>query len=674
MSGPAKGPGRGGPARGWAWPPAEPGNVLALVTGARSQRVVDPLAAELVGEVLGDDGTSYLAEPKYAPALRAWARAEARVLLLVAALERRGLEDDEGNPSSWLAAVERSEAAAERARGRLGLDPLSRSKITAATASATRDGMAALLTHGRALRDAAAERGDVLPEPLRSPLPLDAGQPGPHRGGDVSVVDDALAVLAGLVLESGHRWGEVATPEQWADARAVLDTNGPRRHLLLRSRGRSKTTDEAGASLAAMLTQLAPGAESYAAAGDREQAGLLLRKVRGLVERTPEVRSLVEVGSWRVAVPGRAVSLDVLSADAASSWGLTPSWLVVDELCQWPETANAKSFWESLITSLPKTADSRAVVMSTPGSPAHWSKAVHDSALTDRRWRVSHLRGPAPWTDPADIAAERRTLPDATFQRLYLAEWTEGEDRLVREADLDAALARDGALAPQPGVAYVITLDVGLVNDRTVVAVGHAEGPPNDRRVVVDLLRVWAGTHRKPVDLTADVEETLVPLSAAYNHAPVTSDPYQAAQLISRLTRRGVRATPWQFTAASVGRLGAALHVALRERRLVLPKDAALREELAHVSLREVPGGYRLDHTHGRHDDMAVAVALLVVLLTEQAGGVAGVSVPSGSIRTGFVPPSSLADQLAAITGTPYQDPRDYFPGKTPARIGRIGS
>lgn len=164
--GPAKGAGRGGAARGYTRPPAEPGNVLALVHGATSRRVVDPIAAELVAEVLADDGTAYLQEPKYAPALRAWSRAEARVLLLLAHLERVGAVDDEGSPTGVLAAVERAEAAAERARGRLGLDPMSRSKMTAATAAAGRDGMAALLTHGRALRDAAAERGDVLAGPL----------------------------------------------------------------------------------------------------------------------------------------------------------------------------------------------------------------------------------------------------------------------------------------------------------------------------------------------------------------------------------------------------------------------------------------------------------------------------------------------------------------------------
>lgn len=136
--GPAKGAGRGGPAKG-AGTPAAADNLLALVHGARSRRVVDPVAQELVAEVLDDPSTAYLAERRYTAALRGWSRAEARVLLLVAALERRGLEDAEGNPSPWLTALEKAEGAAERARSRLGLDPASHARLGRDVAAARVD-------------------------------------------------------------------------------------------------------------------------------------------------------------------------------------------------------------------------------------------------------------------------------------------------------------------------------------------------------------------------------------------------------------------------------------------------------------------------------------------------------------------------------------------------------
>jgi hypothetical protein len=138
VAGRAKGRGRGGPAKG-AGTPAAAGNVLALVHGATSRRVVDPIAAELVAEVLADPSTTYLDQPRYTAALRSWSRCEARVLLLAAALDRRGLEDADGNPSPWLAALERAEGAAERARSRLGLDPTSFARLAHDVAAARVD-------------------------------------------------------------------------------------------------------------------------------------------------------------------------------------------------------------------------------------------------------------------------------------------------------------------------------------------------------------------------------------------------------------------------------------------------------------------------------------------------------------------------------------------------------
>jgi hypothetical protein len=49
-----------------------------------------------------------------------------------------------------------------------------------------------------------------------------------------------------------------------------------------------------------------------------------------------------------------------------------------------------------------------------------------------------------------------------------------------------------------------------------------------------------------------------------------------------------------------------------------LPADDALIDELVNVQLRGVsPGAYRIDHASGRHDDMAIAVAMASAYLVE---------------------------------------------------------
>jgi hypothetical protein len=437
--------------------------------------------------------------------------------------------------------------------------------------------------------------------------------------------DAGLALLASLVLEDGRRWGEAAHPHQWRDARAVLSVDGPRRHWLGRARGWSKTTDVAGLSLAVMLTQLSPGAAAYAAAADRDQARLLTDKIRGFTTRTPELVGSVTTQAYRVVAERSGVVLDVLAADAASSYGLTPSLLVIDELAQWSSTANAREFYMALSTSLPKVPDSRMVIMTTAGDPAHFSKRIFDAAVKSPLWRVSSTAGPAPWQDPVEIAEQEATLPPPLFRRLFWNEWSASEDRLVDPADLVAALVLDCPVSPEGGRSYVAGLDIGLKNDATVLAVGHAgpvdvEDDRSARRVDIDLLLRWQGSREKPLQLE-DIERAALEVNSRYRPRWYV-DPWQAAGLIQRLSRRGLRVEEFVFSSQSVGRLAHGLYSALKARRLRLPAgDEALRSELLNVRLRETsPGVYRLDHDSGRHDDMAVAIAIVVHHLLSGSG------------------------------------------------------
>ena len=109
------------------WVDAEAGNTIAQKHGAFSDRVTDPVAKELVGVVLAQ--VSYLGDPSYEPAVWAWARAEARVLVLAKWLDENGTLDENGVPRPALSALKDFERLASTARSRLGLDPLSRAQL-----------------------------------------------------------------------------------------------------------------------------------------------------------------------------------------------------------------------------------------------------------------------------------------------------------------------------------------------------------------------------------------------------------------------------------------------------------------------------------------------------------------------------------------------------------------
>jgi hypothetical protein len=129
--GPAKGPGRGGAARGYSWEPFKVGNEVRLRHGARSERRVDPVAAELVEALLADrpDLTAY---PE---AVWGWARAEARCLLFADWHAQVGYLDEGGNVRGG-GHVAAAENQAARLRERLGLDPLADATLRKAQAEA----------------------------------------------------------------------------------------------------------------------------------------------------------------------------------------------------------------------------------------------------------------------------------------------------------------------------------------------------------------------------------------------------------------------------------------------------------------------------------------------------------------------------------------------------------
>ncbi len=151
------------PARGYSWPPFQPGHTLSMKHGARSPRMVDPIAAELVESV-----TSELVwlTPADMPAVWAWARAEAQVQLLTEYLAKAGNESGDGvgdldadRVKSAYALLHKAESRAATGRSRLGLDPLSRARLGRDVAAGRVD-MARLMAEELERQEGAGGDGD----------------------------------------------------------------------------------------------------------------------------------------------------------------------------------------------------------------------------------------------------------------------------------------------------------------------------------------------------------------------------------------------------------------------------------------------------------------------------------------------------------------------------------
>jgi hypothetical protein len=102
--------------------------------GAGSPRKVDPLAAELVGGLLERRPDL----ERYPEATFAWARAEARCLLLADWFLAHGLLDDKGKPTASESLLGQSERLAAQLRGELGLTPKGEAELAKSQSEAAR--------------------------------------------------------------------------------------------------------------------------------------------------------------------------------------------------------------------------------------------------------------------------------------------------------------------------------------------------------------------------------------------------------------------------------------------------------------------------------------------------------------------------------------------------------
>jgi len=468
-----------------------------------------------------------------------------------------------------------------------------------------------------------------------------------------------LDVLSLMTLEDGSRWGQTAAPYQWRHARAILDPDGEVRQFWIElPRGARKTTDLAGLMLAILYVQAPAMARLYVGASDEEQAAELIDAANGLIARTPELEGIFQAGELEITCKLSGASLRALAADA-SAMGKRAWLIVLDEVCNWPDTRKGKRFWGVLMSGNRKLADCRTVVISNSGDPQHWSFKRRETARTSRHWQFFTLPGPLPWLSAADLEILRENAEvESEFERLHLNKWVTSEDRLASRADLEACTTLAGPQPPRRGVQYVATLDIGIVNDRSVLTIMHREDTPDGRHVVLDRIARWQGTRTAPVDL-AEVRDTLLTLTMEYYGAEVVLDPHQAVLIAQESRARGVRVHEFQFTATSVGRLALSLHQAIRNHRVALPDDETLIDELASVRLRKnTLGVYRLDHDSGQHDDQAVALALGThYLLDGDSGAEAWIAwARQKALEAGALivnPDTGRPEQLAAIEPPP---------------------
>ena len=277
-----------------------------------------------------------------------------------------------------------------------------------------------------------------------------------------------LAFLRSLPIVSGLKAGEkmelLDFQEQFVrGVYGPVDDEGARIVRLAAlsvARGNGKSAVLAGLSLAHLLGPMQePHGECYAAALDREQAGVLYRMARAYIEATPWMAAAVTIRDWHKSIEVEATrsTWTALTSDARKAHGLAPSFWIADEVAQW----RSRELWDNLKTGMAKRKNALGVTISTQAADDQhfWSQildgepvpsfytqlhtAPEDCALDDREaWAAANPALGAFLNEDefADAAAMAMRSPsfEPAFRLLNLNQRVAAEGRFLNPAEWEA--------------------------------------------------------------------------------------------------------------------------------------------------------------------------------------------------------------------------------------------
>ena len=420
------------------------------------------------------------------------------------------------------------------------------------------------------------------------------------------------------------------------------DYSGPRRFLFVLGRGHDKTSC-IGRILNWALGFAKRKVSCIAAAGDRDQASRLADFMKTESGLNPWLNELVDHHNYIVRGQ-RDSKLQIISADANSSFGDKSDIVICDELTHWPN----EDLWSALYSGSEKRPDSVYIIITNAGLLGSWQ---HELMLMARRkpedWFVFEAPGPiSKYMDPKRTEELAASLPKGVADRVIRNKWldpAEGAGYLTRqEAQIMFDLGEEFGLMYQgSGTAsyeYVASIDYGSTKDRTVLTVGHLEDRTSKLGVHkdcahVDRMDVWQGsaTNRVKID---DVNAWIEDIEQKFHHPLFVVDPHQMEGTIQKYEAAGYRLERFEPRGGKSNyELAISLHNHLTQKKLAAYPDCGtilipqkgiaiankahtVVDELAELVLKITTYGFRFDHESSKHDDRAVGLGMLTIGLT----------------------------------------------------------
>lgn len=496
--------------------------------------------------------------------------------------------------------------------------------------------------------------------------------PHPWDAEGLSRVERVVAFLETLPITSGSLAGQRFSVRDWQREflEAVYsETEDGARQVRTAVLSMARKNGKSGLAAGLALCHLAgpeaePRGQVYSAANDRPQAAILYNEMTAIIAQVPWLAARLSVRRHSKEIEDMETGsiYCALSADVAGKHGLSPSFVVYDELGQ----ATNRDLFDALDTAMGARAEPLMLVISTQAASdlapmselIDYGQRVLDGDLEDASFHLTLFATPEtmdPWSEEAwrasnpalgdfrsleDVqrqAAQARRIPskEAAFRNLILNQRVAAETRFLPVSEWRACAGRIDYEALE-GRACWAALDLAATRDLTALvlvfpdeaggidvvptfwlpAANLADRAEQDRVPYVlwrdqDLLQTTPGAATDPRFIAAAFAE----IRSRYRVQALAYDRWRIEQFKLALIDEGVEDVPLIPHGQGFRDMGPAVdafELAVAERRLRHGGHPVLTWCVSNaVAIRDPAGNAKLDKSRstGRIDG-AVALAM----------------------------------------------------------------
>jgi len=264
------------------------------------------------------------------------------------------------------------------------------------------------------------------------------------------------------------------------------------------ARKNGKSTLIAGLALWSLLASGENSPEVYCCASSRDQAAIVGDACKAMIRACPALSSVLEIYRNTITCAKNNGKIEILSADAGTKHGKSPSCIIYDEL----HTAPNRDLWDAMQTGVGARQEPLSIAITTAGHDKHslcyqqreFAEKVRSGTVVDR----SHLPvlfgadKDADWKSPAvwraanpnlGVSVEEsflqsecekaQELPghEIAFRQLYLCQWTETKKRWISLESWAACAAPEIDEQYFAGKDIYLGVDLSTTTDLSSVAV-----------------------------------------------------------------------------------------------------------------------------------------------------------------------------------------------------------